>query len=256
MPIFPVYSPIICSMPKNQHTVLSIPNILSCHLQYTQHTVSPTWHFRSLAFQSLTLTPLFSRGLTDRPSSLPSHSTQHILAKRTLPGKLLPLWKFIRKSFKVSNTCQWVTWADPLVQCACDMTQYLAQKSHNSVTPYKSWLKTPKSFGEVGISFSLIELYQASFDQREAAAVVATPRRSKTPQTTQTELPSHSQMGFFSRGILMNLGNEKTTRIAISLANGVGHGLSFFFFTPNIFIRIRKCKEYSLPSAAKVSVAR
>ena len=125
------------------------------------------------------------------------------------------------------------------------MTQCLAQKTQNSVTPHKSWPKIPKSVGRVEISFSLIELYQASFDQREAAAVVATPRRSKTPQTTQTELPSHSQMGFFSRGILMNLGNEKTTRIAISLANGVGHGLSFFFFTPNIFIRIRKCKEYS-----------
>ena len=97
----------------------------------------------------------------------------------------------------------------------------------------------------MGISFSLIQLYRASFDQRGTGSC-CDPRRSKKRQTTQTLLLYLSQMGFFffhTRCLNKPWKWKDTNTIAICIIYGVGWGASFFLllFTSGISM----FKEYS-----------
>ena len=106
MPFYPVYSPIISSIPHTpccQYPVYcpvisGIPNILCLPPDSSQVWLS----------HSLTLTSLFSRGLTDpKATSFPSHSTQHLLAEKIVAALKISLE--ICQSLKYLSTCQLLT---------------------------------------------------------------------------------------------------------------------------------------------------
>ena len=95
--VYPVYSPVISGIP---------------YILCLSPDSSEVW--LSL---SLTLTPLFSTDWPTPQPTLPSHSTQHLLAKKfwQMGAALKIIWKKNDVCQSLKHLNQWMTWTDPHV---------------------------------------------------------------------------------------------------------------------------------------------